>query len=40
VAIFRDQVADSDRIDQHVWAWPLSDMMRGYQGLWNWPAVA
>ncbi len=44
VEIFRDQVADSDRIDEHVWAWPLSDIQpfepieprRGAQGFWNW----
>ena len=42
--LFKDQVADSDRIDQHVWAWPLSQIepfnpfvpARGYQGFWNW----
>ena len=37
--------ADSDRIDHHMWAWPLTDIlkfdapipMRGMQGFWNWP---
>lgn len=37
--------ADSDRIDHHMWAWPLTDIapfshpipMRGAQGFWNWP---
>jgi hypothetical protein len=37
--------ADSDRIDHHMWAWPLSDIrpfdapipMRGMQGFWTWP---
>ena len=38
-------VIDSDRIDQHVWAWPLQAIepfshpvpCRGAQGFWNWP---
>jgi hypothetical protein len=38
--------ADSDRIDHHMWAWPLTDIevwqpvvpMKGAQGFWNWPA--
>jgi hypothetical protein len=37
--------ADSDRIDHHMFAWPLTDIkafdepapMRGMQGFWNWP---
>lgn len=37
--------ADSDRIDHHMWAWPLKEItpfsepvpMRGMQGFWNWP---
>jgi hypothetical protein len=37
--------ADSDRIDHHMWAWPLTDIqpfeapapMRGAQGFWNCP---
>jgi hypothetical protein len=37
--------ADSDRIDHHMWAWPLIDIrpfdapipMRGFQGFWVWP---
>ncbi len=37
--------ADSDRIDHHMWAWPLTDIrpfdapipMRGMQGFWTWP---
>lgn len=37
--------ADSDRIDHHMWAWPLGDVqrfatpvpMRGLQGFWTWP---
>lgn len=41
--LFRGKVADSDRIDQHMWAWPLTDIrpfeapipMRGAQGFWN-----
>lgn len=36
---------DSDRIDHHMWAWPLEDVehfeppveMRGAQGFWRWP---
>jgi hypothetical protein len=40
--------ADSDRIDHHMWAWPLSDFiafdapepMRGMQGFWTWPLRA
>lgn len=44
--IFSDKIADSSRIDQHVWAWPLEDIevwepivpMKGAQGFWNWPA--
>lgn len=43
--LFRGKVADSDRIDQHMWAWPLTDIeafdapieMRGLQGFWDWP---
>ena len=42
--LFGDGVADSDRIDQHVWAWPLTDVRRieppqpatGKQGFWEW----
>lgn len=37
--------ADSNRIDHHMWAWPLTDIqpfsepipMRGAQGFWRWP---
>ena len=37
--------ADSDRIDHHMWAWPLLEIeqwpqpqeARGAQGFWNWP---
>ena len=40
--------ADSDRIDHHMWAWPLTDIlsfgapipMRGAQGFWNCPEIA
>lgn len=36
--------ADSDRIDHHMWAWPLTEIeafdvpypRRGAQGFWNW----
>lgn len=43
--LYADQIADSDRIDQHMWAWPVTDIepfdapepMRGAQGFWNWP---
>lgn len=42
--LFVDKVADSDRIDQHMYAWPLSDIQpfaspipaAGAQGFWNW----
>lgn len=38
-------IADSVRIDRHVWAWPLSHIVafsepvpaRGAQGFWEWP---
>lgn len=41
--LFRDKVADSDRIDQHIFAWPLTDIARfdqpvpyrGAQGFWS-----
>jgi hypothetical protein len=37
--------ADSDRIDHHMWAWPMLDIepfaapvpCRGAQGFWTWP---
>lgn len=40
--------ADSDRIDHHMWAWPLIDIRpfaapiphRGAQGFWTWPYTA
>lgn len=43
-ALFAGDVADSDRIDQHIWAWPLTDIQpfepivpaRGAQGFWGW----
>lgn len=36
---------DSDRLDHHMWAWPLTEVdvwvppipMRGAQGFWSWP---
>lgn len=39
-------VRDSDRVNQHVWAWPLIELQaapypvscRGAQGFWNFPA--
>jgi len=42
--LFRGKVADSDRIDEHMWAWPLTDILpfeppveaRGAQGFWHW----
>ena len=45
-AIFNSP-ADSDRIDHHMWAWPLTDIRpfakpipcRGAQGFWNWPSA-
>jgi hypothetical protein len=43
--LFKSLPNDSDRIDQHMWAWPLTNIrpfaapipMRGAQGFWNWP---
>lgn len=45
VASLFNSPADSDRIDHHMWAWPLTDIkpfdapvpIRGAQGFWNWP---
>lgn len=45
-AIFRSP-ADSDRIDHHMYGWPLTDIRpfkqpipcRGAQGFWNWPSA-
>ena len=42
--LFRDRVADSNRLDEHVYGWPLTDIQRftepipaaGAQGFWNW----
>jgi hypothetical protein len=44
VAIFMDKVADSDRLDEHIYGWPLTDILAfpepipsaGAQGFWNW----
>lgn len=44
VDLFKDEVADSDRLDQHMYAWPLTDIQTfpepipaaGAQGFWNW----
>jgi hypothetical protein len=41
--LFRDKIADSDRIDEHMYGWPLSDVRpfpepmpaNGAQGFWN-----
>jgi len=38
------QSPDSDRVDHHMWAWPLTNIQpwtppvpaRGFQGFWNW----
>lgn len=43
--LFKDKVADSDRLDQIVFAWPVTDIVRfdepvpyrGSQGFWNFP---
>lgn len=43
--LFRGKVADSDRLDHSMWAWPLTDIqpfrepapMKGAQGFWTWP---
>lgn len=45
-ALFGGTIADSDRVDEHIWAWPLSAIeffepfvpARGAQGFWHWPA--
>ena len=45
VAALFNSPADSDRIDHHMWAWPLRDIvrwehpveLRGSQGFWSWP---
>lgn len=42
--MFADKVADSDRLDQHMYAWPMIDPRpfpapvpaKGAQGFWNW----
>lgn len=47
-SIFTGEVADSDRIDQHIWAWPLTEIeplepfapARGNQGWWHWTREA
>ena len=47
-ALFGGQVADSDRIDQHVWGWPLTGIVQlepplpatGKQGFWTWEPPA
>lgn len=39
---------DSDRVDEAVWGWPLTNIqpwpepipMKGHQGFWNWPDAA
>lgn len=43
-SLFKGSVADSDRIDQHIWAWPLDAIQRleppvparGHQRFWHW----
>jgi hypothetical protein len=48
VAALFSSPADSDRIDHHMWAWPLADIQpwtppqptRGAHGFWNWPGQA
>lgn len=43
--IFGRGRGDSDRVDEQIWAWPLTDIkafeppipMRGAQGFWRWP---
>jgi hypothetical protein len=42
--LFAGVIADSDRIDEHMWAWPMTDPQpfpapipaAGAQGFWNW----
>ena len=46
--IFESQVSDSDRIDHHMWAWPLGAVQRleppqpatGKQGFWEWSGAS
>lgn len=48
VAALFNSPADSDRIDHHMWAWPLTEIQpfdtpiqaKGAQGFWNWPFKA
>lgn len=44
VDLFKDTIADSDRLDEHMYGWPMDDVARfaqpipaaGAQGFWNW----
>lgn len=44
IDMFAGQIADSDRLDEHMYGWPLSDVQAfqapvpaaGAQGFWNW----
>lgn len=44
VDLFKDTIADSDRLDQHMYGWPMIDPVEfaepipaaGAQGFWNW----
>lgn len=44
VEIFKDKVADSDRLDHHMYGWPMTEPIvfpkpipaAGAQGFWNW----
>lgn len=46
--LFAGDIADSDRVDHSIWAWPLTDIepfeppipARGFQGFWIWNEVA
>lgn len=43
--LFAGDIADSDRVDHSIWAWPLTEIeafaplvpMKGAQGFWDWP---
>jgi hypothetical protein len=44
IELFKDTIADSERLDEHVYGWPMNDPVQfaqplpaaGAQGFWNW----
>lgn len=48
INLFGAEIGDSDRIDEHIWAWPVREIQhftpivpsRGFQGFWEWPYAA